>query len=169
MFDSTEGAPDPERLLAQDFYDPASKQREVERWLDGASGAAADDPLHHHHESGISSFCLQFEAPLDWTAFGIWMTMLLHRHGEKVLRVKGMLNVAGVATPVLINGVQHIVHPPAHLDDWPDGDRRSRIVFIVRDIARARIEASLAIFNTLANPQGTEGALSGNRVAAPAG
>ena len=80
--------------------------------------------------------------------------MLLNRHGEKVLRVKGLLNVAGVETPVLINGVQHIVHPPAHLDAWPDGDRRSRIIFILRDIPRARIEASLAAFNDLANPGG---------------
>ncbi len=150
LFDAARGTPDPDRLLAQDFYEPAGKQREVDRWLE-AAGAA--DAHHHDHDGGIYSFCVRFDRPLDWTAFGVWMTMLLNRHGEKVLRVKGMLNVAGVATPVLINGVQHIVHPPAHLDAWPDADRRSRIIFIVRDIPRARIEASLAVFNDLANPE----------------
>ena len=75
--------------------------------------------------------------------------MLLHTHGENVLRVKGMLNVKGVDTPVVINGVQHVVHPPIHLDTWPDADRRSRIVFIVRDIERRRIEESLEIFNAI--------------------
>ena len=74
---------------------------------------------------------------------------LLHTHGENVLRVKGMLNVKQVKTPVVINGVQHVVHPPMHLDAWPDADRRSRIIFIVRDIERQRIEESLEVFNAI--------------------
>ena len=90
-----------------------------------------------------------YEEPIDWTAFGIWLTMLLHTHGENVLRVKGMLNVKRVKTPVVINGVQHVVHPPMHLNAWPDADRRSRIIFIVRDIERRRIEESLKIFNAI--------------------
>jgi G3E family GTPase len=76
---------------------------------------------------------------------------MLHRHGAEVLRLKGILNVEGVATPVLINGVQHIVHPPSHLDAWPDADRRSRLIFIVRGLARQRVERSLAAFNALVN------------------
>ncbi|HLT02573.1 MAG TPA: GTP-binding protein, partial [Geminicoccaceae bacterium] len=92
-------------------------------------------------------FCLTFEQPLDWTAFGIWLTMLLHAHGERVLRVKGILNVPGLATPVVIHGVQHVIHPPAHLEAWADAERRSRIVFIVRDLDPAAIERSLAAFN----------------------
>jgi G3E family GTPase len=75
--------------------------------------------------------------------------MLLHRHGADVLRLKGLLNVAGVPTPVLINGVQHIVHPASHLEQWPDADRRSRLIFIVRGLQRGRIERSLRIFNDL--------------------
>jgi G3E family GTPase len=63
-----------------------------------------------------------------------------------VLRVKGLLRVAGVDTPVVVQGAQHIVHPPSHLDAWPDGDRRSRLVFITRGIARAEIERSFAAF-----------------------
>ena len=82
--------------------------------------------------------------------------MLLNRHGDKVLRIKGILNVAGVDTPVLINGVQHVVHPPVHLPAWPDGDQRSRLVFIVKGMDRAKIEASLAAFNGLANPKEAE-------------
>ena len=77
--------------------------------------------------------------------------MLLHVHGTNVLRVKGILNVLDVATPVAIHGVQHIVHPPAHLARWPDGDRRSRIVFIVRGLDRRLIERSLAAFHRQAD------------------
>jgi G3E family GTPase len=89
---------------------------------------------------------LVFEEPLDWTAFGIWLTMLLQARGGDVLRVKGLLNV-GADGPLLINGVQHVVHPPEHLDAWPDDDRRSRIVFIGRGFTGEELERSLAAFN----------------------
>ena len=98
------------------------------------------------HEAGVHSFCLIFERPVDWVTLGIWLTMLLHAHGERVLRVKGLLDVAGAAHPVFINGVQHVMHQPLHLDNWPDGDRRSRLVFIVRDLPRALIERSARAF-----------------------
>lgn len=137
---------DADELLTQDLYNPESRQKEVQAW---SRSSATED---HQHSHGVGSFSVTVDQPLDWTAFGIWMTMLLHRHGEKVLRVKGMLNVVGESTPVLINGVQHIVHPPSHLDAWPDADRRSHIVFIIQDISRDRIEASLSAFNALANP-----------------
>lgn len=78
--------------------------------------------------------------------------MLLHRHGDRVLRMKGLLNVAGVPGPVLVNGVQHLVHPPAHLDRWPDEDRSSRLVVISSGLGREEIERSLHAFNALANP-----------------
>ncbi len=136
---------DPAALLADDLYTEAGKKRAVDTWRQA--------PTEHSHDSAVTSFCLTFDAPLDWSAFGIWMTMLLNRHGEKVLRIKGLLNVAGLSAPVLVNGVQHIVHPPTHLDAWPDEDRRSRLIFITRDLQREPIEASLAAFNALANRQ----------------
>jgi G3E family GTPase len=77
------------------------------------------------------------DEPIDWTAFGVWLTMLLNRHGDRVLRVKGILNLGGESAPVAIHGVQHLVHNPVHMNAWPDGDRRSRIVFIVDGLAPA--------------------------------
>ena len=62
---------------------------------------------------------------LNWDAFAVWLTMLLHSHGLDVLRVKGLLDV-GEAGPVVLDGVQHIVHRPHHLAAWPDDDHRSR-------------------------------------------
>ena len=94
----------------------------------------------------MHSFCMVFDRPVDWVTLGIWLTMLLHAHGERVLRVKGLLDVAGSAHPVFINGVQHLMHQPLHLDAWPDGDRRSRLVFIVRDLPRTLIERSARAF-----------------------
>ena len=62
----------------------------------------------------IRSLALSFAQPLDWSAFSVWLSMLLHARGEDVLRVKGLLNV-GAAGPVVLNGVQHIMHAPEHL------------------------------------------------------
>jgi G3E family GTPase len=100
----------------------------------------------HGHGDEVAAVCLVFDVPLDWTAFGVWLTMLLQSRGEDVLRVKGLLNVGGPG-PLAIDGVQHVVHPPRHLDAWPDDDRRSRIVFIGRGVEREPLERSLAAFN----------------------
>ena len=153
------GKVDVPRLLRADVYDARTKGAEVRRWLaaeaekDEADGHAQGHDHRHdvsRHDEHIHSFTLSFEGALDWTAFGIWLTMLLHTHGEKVLRVKGILNVAGTDAPVVVNGVQHVVHPPIHLAAWPGEDRRSHIVFIVDGLAQEDIERSLAAFNSIA-------------------
>ena len=143
------GEVDVPRVLRADVYDPRTKGAEVRRWLAAeAEKDAADDRAEGHghdisrHDEHIHSFTLSFEGALDWTAFGIWLTMLLHTHGEKVLRVKGILNVAGTEAPVVVNGVQHVVHPPIHLAAWPTDDRRSHIVFIVDDPAQTPSSAA---------------------------
>jgi G3E family GTPase len=108
------------------------------------------------HEHGIEAVCLFLDEELDWTAFGIWLTMLLQARGQDILRVKGLLNVGGEG-PLLLNGVQHVVHPPEHLDAWADDDRRSRIVFIGRGISAGVLETSLRAFNrAAARPPGAE-------------
>jgi len=84
--------------------------------------------------------------PLDWSAFGLWLSMLLHCHGPQVLRTKALLHVMGLAAPVLVESVQHTVHAPVHLQRWPSADRRSRIVVIVDGLSKESIERSLAVF-----------------------
>jgi G3E family GTPase len=143
---------DPNRLLIRDFRDLESKAEEVRGWLaiEKEEADAAEPHLHHldvgRHDASVHAFCLRFQRPLDWTAFGIWLAMLLHCHGSDILRVKGLLNIGTDSGPVVINGVQHLVHPPDHLPDWPDDDRSSRVVFIVRGLSRDIIERSLAAF-----------------------
>jgi G3E family GTPase len=111
-----------------------------------------DHDGHRHHDDKIRSFVVTLDQPIDWTAFGVWMTMLLNRHGEKVLRIKGILNLIGGKRPVAVHGVQRLVHPPVHMKRWPSRDRRSRIVFIVQDLDPALIRRSLAAFNRIAVP-----------------
>ena len=158
-FDACSDPIDAGILLACDLYDPATKSAAVRGWFknEAQHGGMNSNDRHEHgrgrhstrHDSEISSFSLTFDGTLDWTVFGIWLSMLLHRHGENVLRVKGILNAAGETTPVVINGVQHLVHPPLHLDRWPSADRRSHIIFITRGMDPAQLRRSLAAFNRL--------------------
>jgi G3E family GTPase len=122
--------------------------------LDGVSFAIDGDPMapaaDHAMSDRVASRCLVFDRPLNWQMFGIWLTMLLHRHGDRILRLKGLLNVGAERGPLLVEGVQHVIHVPRHLREWPDADRRSRIVFIARDLDLAQVEASLDAFQDLA-------------------
>ena len=108
------------------------------------AGEAADP----HDVGETYSVSVTFDGSIDWTAFGIWLSMLLHARGEDVLRVKGLLDV-GETGPVVINGVQHIIHPPEHLDEWPDEDHRSRIIFITKRVRPEELLGSLRAFRGL--------------------
>ena len=104
-------------------------------------------PRHERHEP--HAFTLRFDEPLDWTAFGVWLTMLLQARGEDVLRVKGLLDTGGPG-PVVLDGVQHVVHPPRHLEAWPGPERRSEIVFIARGVDPEAVRSSLEAFGRAA-------------------
>ena len=73
----------------------------------------------------------------------MWLNSLVRRYGSKILRIKGLLNIAGATRPVVLHGIQHVIHPPTKLDAWPDGDVSSRIVFVVQGIDPRPIQASL--------------------------
>lgn len=97
------------------------------------------------NNSNTESICVSFTHSLDWSSFGLWLSMLLHARGEDVLRIKGLLDV-GEQGPVILNGVQHIIHPPEHLAEWPDGEYQSHLVFIVRHMQAQEIIKSLQQF-----------------------
>ena len=101
-----------------------------------------------NHDGDVRSMSIRFYEALDWTAFGLWMSMLLYTHGEKMLRVKGIVDV-GERGPVVINGVQHVIHPPQHLPDWNGEERSSQIVFIMKELEPERIMESLTAFQKI--------------------
>jgi G3E family GTPase len=121
----------------------------------GSRGRSSAVAPYRHLNTGISSFSLSWAEPLDWSAFGVWLTLLLHRHGANVLRIKGLLNVVQTDGPVAFHCVQHLVHPPVHMASWPTSEHHSRMTFIVKDLDGELIRRSLAAFNRLVNVQAT--------------
>lgn len=105
-------------------------------------------PKAIRHNEKVSSMSIRFYKALDWTAFGLWMSMLLYAYGENMLRIKGIVDV-GANGSVVINGVQHIIHPPQHLESWNAEERNSHIVFIMKDIAAEKVLKSLKVFQHL--------------------
>ncbi len=157
---AAEGGIEPDVLLRAQLYDPRTKTADVQNWLNAeAYDAPADhhhghdhDHAHHHehpandvnrHDDHIRAFCLTYDEPFEWETVATWLDLLAAYRGADLLRVKGMLNVKGLDKPVAVHGVQHLFHPPATLPAWPDADRRSRIVFITRDVGRELIEETL--------------------------
>ena len=152
MFDACSDSFEPHRLLALKPLDLATNKAQARPRIGEDRDGLAPKPSGDHfrefrrHNDRVSSLSLALDQPLDWTAFGIWLSMLLNRYGNDVLRVKGILQVQGSPAPVFINAVQHIVHPPQHMEKWPTDDHRSRIVFITRDLDHGLLRRSLQAF-----------------------
>jgi len=93
------------------------------------------------HDASIQTSTLRFHKPFLWTAFSAALEVLTQLRGPDVLRVKGIVNVEG--RPVVVQGVQHLFHPPVELDRWPSADQDTRLVFITKNMKPQTLEALL--------------------------
>ncbi len=132
---SDNGRIDPENVLAAEDGLYIREERVQQAMKNGS------------HKSSVKSIAVGFNQCLNWAAFGLWLSALLYAHGEEIYRVKGILDT-GSGGPVLLNGVQHIIHPPKHLDSW-ENEQKSEIVFIMRDIDPHVILESLQAFQRI--------------------
>ena len=117
---------------------------------DAESAESAASAAPARHDAGVTSFVLRFDEPLDWFGFSDGLALLLQVYGGRILRIKGLLNVAGDPLPRVLQCVQHSVYPASSLPAWPAqppyDDRRSRLVFIVRDLAQDEVVSILGSF-----------------------
>jgi G3E family GTPase len=128
IIEAVVGRVDPQWILAEEIGERAA-------------GFMADSATH---ADDIASFTLIEDEPVAWDAFARTMETLVALRGADLLRVKGFLNVAGCTGPVVVHFVQHLAHPPVELEHWPDGDRRSRLVFIARNLSERQVKGLLA-------------------------
>jgi G3E family GTPase len=151
ILDAAKGEATAERLLACGLYEPERKIPDVKKWL--ASEAYADGPAHHHHhdrnrhDQHIGAFVLTADAAIPAGTLEMFLELLRATHGAKLLRLKGIVKLAEMPdTPVVVHGVQHVFHPTARLERWPDDDHRSRLVFITRDLPERAVRELFEAF-----------------------
>ncbi len=106
--------------------------------------AADMTPLGDAHLQGVASASTSIAGRVDWAAFAVWVSALTHAHGDRVLRLKAVLDT-GAPGPVVVDGVQHVVYPPRHLPGWTRPPR-SDVVVITRDLAPRPLLDALAAF-----------------------
>ncbi|APV49821.1 GTP-binding protein [Betaproteobacteria bacterium GR16-43] len=120
---------------------------DVAGWLGaGAWRSFAPDSVRGPHDERIRSFTWTREDPVAWEALENALETLLELRGERILRVKGLVHVAGEPGPIAVHAVQHTLYPPARLAEWPDNDHRTRLVFITRDLERDAVAPMLDSF-----------------------
>ena len=111
---------------------------EVNELLFGGSPKALPRPrpvATGTHAHGISALSIRLQRPMDRLRFAMALGGLARDHGDKLLRVKGLVEFADrPGGPAAIHAVQHTLYPPRWLERWPDADHASRLVFILRDL-----------------------------------
>ncbi len=154
LLDAARGEATAASLLDAGPYEAGSKIPDVATWLneeafrDSADhaghdhGAGPDQDRHdvNRHDASIRAFCMVTDRPIPVAALDLFLTLLPSAHGPRLLRMKGIVQVAeDLDRPVVLHGVQHVVHPPVVLPRWPDADRRTRLVFITRDLEESYV------------------------------
>lgn len=155
-----EGQPPAADLINAGLYNPESKIPDVARWLREEAVIAEEEDAHHHdhhhghdhhehghhhhhrhdqasrHDASIKAFSIATDKPIPLNTLEMFLDLMRSAHGDKLLRMKGIVQLADDPDrPVVFHVVQHLMHPPARLDAWPDADRRSRMVCITKDLA----------------------------------
>jgi G3E family GTPase len=120
-----------------------------QRMIEPTGGKRSGFIAEAEHSDGIASFTIAQAEPIDWPTFSRAMETLTALRGADLLRVKGILNVQGCRGPVVVQYVQHLAHPPVELENWPDHNRDSRIVFITRNVAERDVRALFAAVQAL--------------------
>ena len=163
-------------MLSAGLYDPATKIADVSRWLHEGDHHHHDhdghdhDHHHHHHDEAIQSFSIVHERPIDPAALGMFIDLLRSAHGEKLLRMKAVVQLSDDPDrPLVLHGVQSIFHQPERLPAWPDPtDRRTRMVLITKDLPAEFVQSLFDAFTgTPRIDQADRQALEDNPLAIP--
>jgi G3E family GTPase len=175
VLDAASGEASPRSLIGCGLIDPDAKIPDVKRWLaeEAYAARAAQAPSahahHHHHDPNrhderIRAFTLAADVPIPAASFEMFMDLLRSLHGPKLLRLKGIVKIAEEpALPLVIHGVQHVLHPAVRLERWPDADERTRIVLITRDLSEGEVKPLFdAFLNRTAPDQPDRAALLDN-------
>ena len=153
VLDAAKGEATVDRLINCGLYDPERKIPDVKKWLAAEAYASAHNHDHHHHhdvnrhDERIRSFVLTADDAIPAGTLDMFLELVRASYGAQLLRVKGIVKLAEMPdTPVVVHGVQHVFHPTAQLERWPDEDHRTRLVFITQDLPERTIRELFEAF-----------------------
>ena len=152
ILDAAKGEATAERLLNCGLYDPDRKIPDVKKWLAAEAYADTHEHGHHHHDVNrhdehIGSFVITSDIAIPAGTLEMFLELLRATRGNRLLRVKGIVKLAEMPdTPVVVHGVQHVFHPTARLERWPDDDHRTRLVFITKDLPQRTVQELFEAF-----------------------
>ena len=100
------------------------------------------EPAHQHaHDSSIESVSLQSRSPMDAEAVSAWLKALLDAQGDRILRAKGIVDVAGDPRRLVFQAVHRLIECDWQRA-WHEGEARtSRLVFIGRGLDAGALQA----------------------------
>ena len=99
---------------------------------------------HFHHDHAIASVLLTQDGPVAWGDLCHWLDSVLSLRGGQVMRIKGLVDVAGEEQPVVLQAVHHVVHPPTRLPAWPAGRPVTQLVVIHQGLPAEGLRRSFA-------------------------
>ncbi len=161
MLTTHRGEATAERLFTMGLFDASKRSPDVQAWLSLEAVEKAERASHSHqhhghsshhhdvsrHDEHIRSFAFTDGQPISPQALELFLELLTSYHGPNLLRMKGIIKLSdNPDSPVVIHGVQHVLHPPVRLQSWPDGKATTRLVFIVKDIEKKAIEVLFRAF-----------------------
>jgi G3E family GTPase len=168
----------PSDLFGTGIFDPTTKALDFENWLQAdayenqevsePAGTVLAEPdkealayyekyghspaeVDHHHDPSINSFVMVKENPISLNTLSMFLEGLTKEAGPDLLRVKGIIHVhERPDQPAVIQGAQQIFHSIDWMDKWPSDDKRTRIVFITRNIDQEYIEETYNLIERIA-------------------
>ncbi len=145
------GATESDDVFANGASDLIEDEAGARRWLRGRWDASEAGG----HADRVSTVSFAHDRPIPGETLDRWFQSLFLLRGPNLLRFKAIVNVAELPTPLVAQGVQHVIHPPVVLKRWPSADRRTRMVFITHNLDGESILTTLRAM--LAEPAAAPG------------
>ena len=133
------GQIEPDYIIDVGLFDPAGKRAEPQRWL---RAPLKPSILKNQHDE-ISSFTVTLPSPVNWRDLKPVILKLCQTHGEKLLRLKGIIHAADLDNPLAIHAVHFTPYPPTELEGWVEDEPTNRIVLIGKGLDEAAIRKML--------------------------
>jgi G3E family GTPase len=120
------------------------KKYELKTDLEGVLPEVLPDLSNETPRPPIAPARLSIDDTIDWPAFTVWLSALLHARGDDIVRVKGVVRTP--AGRLLLQAVRRVVQSPEILPEQGDTREDDILVVIGRGYTADQLRRSLKFF-----------------------